>query len=309
MLPAAMLPLSISALSDPFGGGEVKVLLVGDSWADYMWQDRVLSAVFAAEGRADIREEGSLTALSGSTAAEWASPAMLALISDELDRLPSVEVVQLTMGGNDFLAGISGGGWHTGLTPLEEEALFMRVAGDVQTVIDHILDHDPSLKILISLYDYPNFVETLGGLGALFCIPLYNDLGQPTPLEINQVQQDFFDEVVLMVAGMPEVFLVSHLGMMQFHFGYPSMGILSGELLPPGDLELPSPPESLRFGGNDCFHLSNEGYLFLAQNLWDQFYIDAFCRTLAQIIAGLPAWPAEQDIADLVGELEDLCPL
>ena len=289
------------------GSAEVRVLLVGDSWADYMWQDRVLRQVFAAEGRPDIIEEGSTTTISGSTAAEWAQPEMLALITQEVMSIPSLTHVQLTMGGNDFLAGASGGGWHTGMTPLEEETLFMRVAEDIQTVIEHILDIDPRLDIVISLYDYPNFVETLSGLGALFCVPLHQDLGEPMPETINSALADFTAELALILADRLEVTVVDHAGHMQNRFGYPSMGISPGDLIPPGDLTLPSPPESLRFGGNDCFHLNATGYRYLAQNLWDRYYGSSFCRTVAQILSRLASWPLEADITHLADDVTHRC--
>jgi len=289
------------------GGANVRVLLVGDSWSDYMFQDGSLRTVFAAEGRPDILEAGAVTAISGSTAADWNTPAMLQLISDELLIWPDLEVVQLTMGGNDFLAGMSGGGWHTGLTLMEEEALFEAVAEDVQAAIDHILLQEPGMQILLSFYDYPNFVETLGGLGSLFCTPLWNDLGQPTPLELNEVQTRFIDRIEQIAMSQPEVSTVRHLGLMQFHYGYPSMGIEPGDLPPPGDLSLPSPPQALRFAGSDCFHLNATGYQYIAQNLWDQFYITAFCTTPLEIQAALPQWPAAQSVADLIGDYNNLC--
>ena len=81
-----------------------------------MWGNRTLRDVFADNGRADVVEEGATTAISGSTAAEWSQPGFLQLITDALDTTHTIDTVQLTIGGNDFLAGQSGGGWHTGIS-------------------------------------------------------------------------------------------------------------------------------------------------------------------------------------------------
>lgn len=65
--------------------------------------------MFAADGRSDLHAKGDTTALSGTTASQWATAGYLQLIADELDANPSIEVEQLVIGGNDFLAGMSGG--------------------------------------------------------------------------------------------------------------------------------------------------------------------------------------------------------
>jgi len=288
----------------PEDGGITRILLVGDSWADYMWQDQVLRSVFLDEGHA-ILEKGDVTAISGSTAAEWASPAFLQSIEGELSANPSIDLVQLTMGGNDFLAGMSGGGWYAGMPPAEEEALYQQVQQDLETVIDHLLGYDPELEIVLSFYDYPNFVETLVFINFV-CNNLWDDLNQPTPTEMNQLLVELMVRVRTTAAIRPRVSLVEHLGLMQFHFGYPSMGILGGELLPPGDLTLPSPPEAMRLGGLDCFHLNAEGYRVLAQNLYDTFYSHHFCVQPIQLQQAEVLWPA-QDVLVLSDLINRLC--
>ncbi len=290
------------------GDPEFRVLLVGDSWAEFMWDDRSLRTVFADEGHPDILEKGDVTAISGSTAADWATPASRQLITDELLANPTIDLVQLTMGGNDFLAGISGGGWFVGMPPEDEQALFDRVAGDIQTVIDHILDLDADIHIVLSFYDYPNFQESLSGLLGFFCTDLWEDLGEPTPEQINLAQVSFLDRAEQLADTIPQVSLVRHLGFMQHHFGYPSLGIPPGALDPPGDVTLPSPPEAMRFLGNDCFHLGSIGHSVLARNLWDHFYVDILCITDQQFLDSLPGWPATRHVGDLVALLDRLCP-
>lgn len=295
-----------AALGQENAASTFRVLVVGDSWSDYMIQDGVLNDTFADNGYNHALVKGDVTAISGTTAEDWTTPANLTLITNELNANPSIEIVQLTMGGNDFLAGQSGGGWFLGMSTVEEEALFDRVAEDVETVIDHILSIDPDMKIVLSFYDYANFVETLSGLGAIVCVPLHNDLGQPDPLELNEVQTRFSSRIMALADGWASVEAVDHMGSMQFTFGYPSMGIEPGELLPPGDLSLPSPPESLRFGGIDCFHLNPAGYRILAENLWEQYYVANLCLTQVIYDQNQAHWP-EPDILNLIDDLGRLC--
>ena len=303
MIFYALLLLAGQPIITESGAGVTRVLLVGDSWADYMWQDQVLRSVFSEEGHA-VLEKGDVTAISGTTAAEWATPGFLQSIDDELTANPSIDLVQLTMGGNDFLAGMSGGGWYVGMPPAEEEALYQQVQQDLETVVDHLLGFDPDLEIVLSFYDYPNFVETLGF--PFLCNNLWDDLNQPTPPELNQLLVELLERVRITADIRPRVSLVDHLGLMQFHFGYPSMGILPGEILLPGDLDLPSPPEAMRLGGLDCFHLNAEGYRVLAKNLYDNFYIHHFCVQPIQVQEAEVLWP-EQDVLAITDLINRLC--
>ena len=253
--------------AEPERGGTVKVLMVGDSWAEFMWVARSLRTIFEANGHPEILEEGSTTAISGSTAAEWAQPENLMLISDALANHPEVEVVQLTIGGNDFLAGQPGGGWHTAMSVEDFEALQAQVLADAATVVDHILSVRPDLHVLLSQYDYTNFVDSF----LPQCPGTFNDLGQPTPLQINTAATQLQDQVDAFAAARSHVTSVRFLGLMQFHFGFPDEGIDPGDLVPPGDLSRPSPLPSM-FLQSDCFHLGGTGYDLIAQYLWDEFY-------------------------------------
>ncbi len=257
----------LTAESESLGGGTVRVLMVGDSWSEFMWVAGSLRSAFAANGHPEILEEGSTTAISGTTAAEWAQPENLNLISDALANFPEVDVVQLTIGGNDFLAGQPGGGWHTGMSEKDFAALQAQVLADAETVVDHILAVRPGLHVLLSQYDYTNFVDSF----LPHCPGTFDDLGQPTPLEINTAATQLQDQVDAFAAGRTDVTSVRFLGQMQFQFGFPNEGIEPGDLIPPGDLSRPSPLPSM-FLQSDCFHLSGTGYDFLAQYLWEEFY-------------------------------------
>ncbi|MEM6454322.1 MAG: hypothetical protein AAF772_04435 [Acidobacteriota bacterium] len=273
-LPAAARELAAArAQSDAptEGGAGPRVLLVGDSWTEFMWVNRNVRDMFAAQGRADLVELGGATTISGSTAEDWVTPGNLAEITDALANNPTIDVVQLTIGGNDFLAGQSGGGWFAGIDDVSRDALLAQITGDVGTVIDHILGLDPNIWIVLSLYDYPNFVESRFGLLFFTCDDLWDDLGQPTPREINDAGVLLEDAVDAVVATRPRVLSVRHGGTMQEAFGFSDMGIAPGALPRPGDLDLQSPIESM-FLQADCIHLRPSGYDEIVLNLWNGAY-------------------------------------
>jgi len=247
-----------------------KVLLIGDSWARQQWEDQSHTVVFAANDAAMHVVVGNSTTESGSTAAEWAAPERLAVIAQALVANPSIDTVQVTIGGNDFL-----NAWSTSMTPLQEQALQADILEDLDAVIALVLDHRPDIEVVLSLYDYPNFRDTLASVvGLVFCTPLNNSLGQPSPLQLNMAMMRF-EAALGELAAHPRVHHVSHAGYMQYTYGSPADGILPGQLLPPGDPSLPSPVQSMRnhgLLGRDCFHLTPDGYDVLVQNLYDGYF-------------------------------------
>ncbi len=246
------------------------VLVVGDSWAKLMFDNGSLSTAFAGHGHPEIAVYGDTTTIDGSTAAEWADPSMLPLLDDALVAHPEIDVVVIFLGGNDFLAGQSGGGWYVGMDPAAEQQLFDDIQGNLEVVVDHLLGLNPDLTVVLASYDYPNFVDTLGGvLGLLVCRPLWNDLNQPTPLEVNgeTAKLDLLQAAI--ASSRAAVFPVANWGLMQYVYGYPPLQIDPGTLLPPGDPTLPSPTVALRWG-LDCFHLNPTGYAAIAERIWSR---------------------------------------
>lgn len=248
------------------------VLLVGDSWAEQQWDDQSHALVFDTLGFGQVPVFGAATVESGSTAAAWATPAKLQQISDALGAEPDIDIVQLTVGGNDFLDG-----WRADMDPVAEAALRAQIRADLDTITSHILDVRPDIEILLSFYDYPNFVDTLGGpIGLLFCTPLWNDMAQPGPLELNSAAARVERSNAELARAHPRIFLVSHFGQMQSAFGFPDDGIPPGQIQPPGDPSLPSPTAALRSDGADCFHLRAAGYDVLVTNQFEGYFATRF---------------------------------
>lgn len=246
-----------------------RVLVVGDSWAAEMWEDGSHRQVFDANGLGSIAAVGATTTESGSTAAQWTGAERLQRIADALAANPSIDTVQLTLGGNDFLDS-----WSTAMPPAEVDALKQRIQADLETIAAFILEQRNDMEILLSFYDYPNFRDTRTGLiGLFFCTPLWNDLGQPTPAQLNAAAIDFVDTYAEIAAAHPRIHHVRHFGLMQNLLGID--GTPPGSLTLPGDANLPSPLSAMRNRaglGRDCFHLSAQGYDRLVQNLYEGYY-------------------------------------
>lgn len=250
-----------------------KVLIVGDSWAAQQWEDLVHNAVFDVNGYPQFVAFGDEVAISGSTAAEWVVPSELQKITDALNANPTIDTVQLTLGGNDFLDQ-----WNTGMMPMQVTAIQNQITADLEIIVDHILAQDPNIEIIMSFYDYPNFVDSLGGFIPV-CDNLHNDLGQPTPFELNTQAVNIEQVFATIVANNPRVFHVSHFGLMQQTYGFPDENIMPGDIQAPGDITRVSPVESMRITAGfiiDCFHLKAEGYDVLVQNLFENYYEERF---------------------------------
>ncbi len=246
-----------------------RVLIVGDSWAKLQLDNGSHVTVFSNNGYADIFVNGTNTARDESEASEWAMPSDLGIISDALIANPDIDTVQLTIGGYDFL-----NNWSINMSAMDEMDLQQQVSTDISTVVNFILLQDPNIEIILSFYDYPNYVDTIEGLSGFDCNNYLTDMGLPTTTQLNTAIVEFENIYAQIAANNPRVHHVSHFGLMQSFYGFPP-GTLPGEILPPGDLGLPSPvPSMLEIFPEvfDCNRLNSTGYELLVQNLFDGYY-------------------------------------
>ncbi len=176
-----------------------RLLMMGDSWAQYMYDDNVHNAALSAYGQADktIRSsvfevtlfsadpdpQGSYYAVSGSEARQWrdeSTYAYLQNVRDQLNANPQIKLVIFSLGGNDVLAGRSDCGWYKNmdLDPdlsgrgcgfSSEAEFFDKLESDITWIINEVLAVRPDIEVLISSYDYPNFNVTTSWAGCLGC--------------------------------------------------------------------------------------------------------------------------------------------
>jgi hypothetical protein len=273
-----------------------RVLVIGDSWAQYMWDDGSHNDLLDRFGFADhlaySRSLGSdpgagytgpEVAVSGSEVRQWVDTANFPWIANTVDLLqanPSIDRVLFSIGGNDVLAGRSDGGWYKDMdldSPGSEAALFTTIEANTQTIIDAILAVRPQIRVILSSYDYPNF--NVGFWCFLYACGKRDDLSRDpsgdliTDAELNGMMV----QVEMMrrdwASNWPRVDYDNSIGLMHHVYGdgvapawsLPRPGIVPQlyEPLPGGNPLLPSLRSAFRRPNGidaDPIHLDFEGY-------------------------------------------------
>ncbi|WP_394758648.1 T9SS type A sorting domain-containing protein [Flavobacterium sp.] len=246
-----------------------KVLLAGDSWAQYMSDDGTYNKIFDKMGHGDkiiagrslgsnpgANYTGTEYAISGSEAREWADRARYPWITNVINEItanPSIETVILCIGGNDILAAKSGGGWYKDMNldvPGSEAALFATIRTNTFVIINAILAAHPNVKIVLSSYDYPNFnVNAL--LCGFYACPKRRDLSRDpntaliTDAELNQMMVTVERERATWINLEPRLSFANAVGLSHYYYGD---GVSAAGTLPLPIQVAPFPTNS--YGGN-----------------------------------------------------------
>ncbi len=164
--------LLLSLLFAPNALAVKRILLVGDSWAQWPWKMHSFQTVLNSNFGAGVYEvEGTYTALGGTTANSWATNAVppedtfpsppgysnmpsLDRITWSLNKWPTIDIIHLSISGNDMWA------WRADWTPAQTQALYDTIRNDVHAVVNWIRTNHPHVKILLCGYDYLNITET-----------------------------------------------------------------------------------------------------------------------------------------------------
>jgi len=285
-----------------------RLLLAGDSWAQYMWDDGTHNKIFDRYGQADrLALSQSLAsdpgpgyvgpeyAISGSEARQWADPANYPWIANLVAALqanPSVDIVMLSIGGNDVLAGRPDGGWYKDMdldVPGSEAALFQQIHDDTFQIIDAALAVRPGIEVLLSSYDYPNF--NTGFWCFLYACPKREDLSRDpnndliTDQELNGMMITVEGQRIDWTNAAPGVAFDNSVGLMHYFYGD---GVTGPLLLPRPGTE---PPAYLPFpGGNparptlrsnfraayDPIHLDVEEYEYKVMQQAEAYFLPHF---------------------------------
>lgn len=268
-----------SQCSEP---NEVKILLVGDSWAFFMGVDQTLLNVMEKWGHSDYTFYTNATiAENGAETDDFLTQAKQDEIAAKLAEYPSIEAVHLSIGGNDVL-----GDWDVSFTQQQFETLEADVFNRMEQVIDFIKSVKPGIKIVWSGYAFPNFEEVIQDAAPLQTShPFYGTwqgMGFPSFQQINDLLIHFSTTMENYAATDPQVEFFSAPGLMQYKYGQTSpLGVAPGGTYPPQSVPLPngnpaypSPKTAMRDYGifKDCFHLSAGGYFALIENTTQKFY-------------------------------------
>lgn len=259
-----------------------KVLLVGDSWAFFMGVDQTINTVFDRWGHSNYTYFTNLTlAENGAETDDFQTATKQNEIAAQIAANPSIEVVHLSIGGNDVL-----GDWNVSFTQEQTDSLKAAVFARLVDVIEFIKTTRPGIRILWSGYMYPNFGEVIASAAPLSNIhPFYGTwqgMGFPTFIQLNEILNDFSDEIEAYTLADPQLDFVKAPGLMQYTYGQNSpLLIAPGGSYPPftqplpyGDPTYPSPRNSMRdyLLTKDCFHLSAGGYRDMISYHTQKFY-------------------------------------
>lgn len=269
-----------------------RLLIAGDSWAQYMWDDASHNELFDRYGHAEKRAVSrSLTsdpgpgyagpeyAISGSEARHWADAASYPWIANlvaALEAHPTVDRVLLSIGGNDVLAGRSGGGWYKQMdldAPGAEAALFEQLRLNTLAVVDAALAVRPELRVILSSYDYPNF--NTGFWCFAYACPKRRDLSRDpdaaliTDAELNAMMVTIEQHRVGWTHAHPRTDFDHAVGLMHHVYGdgvSPPLALPRPGRTPPdyapfpgGNPQRPSLRSNFR-SAPDPIHLSLDGY-------------------------------------------------
>ncbi len=259
-----------------------KVLLVGDSWAWFMNTESTINNVFKTWGFSNYKFISNATlAVNGAETQDVMKATTEAEILHQLTINPSIEVVHLSIGGNDFL-----GDWKVSMTQGATDTLQNEVFERLDSIVRFIKSCKPGIRILWSGYVYTNFQEVISGSSGIGSANQFYGTWQnmefPTALQFNTVQNAQSDQMNTYAANDPQVEYVEANGLMQYLYGqltplevapggtYPAHSVP----MPLGDPSYPSPQTAMRdyFVFKDCFHLSTQGYKDLVSYQTQKFY-------------------------------------
>ena len=248
---------------------ENRVMLVGDSWAFFMGVDQTINDVFERWGHSNKTFYTNTTlAENGAETVDFLQANKQTEIEDQLNNRPSIDIVHLSIGGNDVL-----GSWKTSMTAAQTDSIQTQVRDSIDAVINFIKSVRPNIDVVWSGYCYSNFQEVIEGQLIPSAHPFYGtweDMEFPDNETINQVLNGFTDMMESYYANDPQVHVTKATGMMQHTYGqidplevspfgtYPAFTAPLSE----GYVDYPSPKPSMRNYGitKDCFHLSIQGY-------------------------------------------------
>lgn len=292
LLLLAMNFFSANVFSQCAEASQPKVLLVGDSWGFFMNFEQTLNKVLKKYGHSNYTYVTSgVIVENGADTYDFLLPAKQNEIRNLINQNPSIEMVHLSIGGNDFL-----GDWKVSNTQGQTDTLEDEVFVRLDSIIRFLKTCKPGIRILWSGYTYPNFEEPIEspGLFSGSSHPFYGTwegMEFPTFLQINTILNDVSARMEAYALADPQVDFINAVGILQYTTGQTSPICCNIQPqttyapftvpLPMGDPNYPSPKSTMRdyLGlAKDCYHLSPQGYLdfvgYHAQKFYQKFLMD-----------------------------------
>jgi hypothetical protein len=247
-----------------------RILLVGDSWANMIGIDNAIKNAFERYGHSNYTfYTNAVLAENGTMTTDFLQPNRLNEIQTQLLAHPDIDFVHLSLGGNDVL-----NNWHKTWSQARTDSLLDSVYSRLTQIISFIQNVKPGIKVFWSGYCYPNFAEIINDMAPFQSLhPFYgiwNGMGQPTFLELNNLLNYFSNAIDTLVSNNPSVGFVRATALMQYIYGQTTnLGVPPGGTYPPFSVPMPeglpnypSPRVSMRSYviATDCFHLKPEAF-------------------------------------------------
>ncbi len=274
-----------------------RVLLVGDSWASFMNADQTITNGLRILGHSDKKFTSSVViAENGAETNDFLTQSKQDAIQALIDANPEIDIIHLSIGGNDVL-----GDWNISFTQEQTDSLEVAVAGRLIQVIEFLKSTRPGMRVFWAGYTYPNFEEVIEEIAPFQSshpfFGTWDGMQRPNFLQINTVLNDFSDSVAVYTDADPQVDFVRAQGILQYAYGQDTpLGVAPGgtypafsQPLPLGDPAYPSPKQTMRlYAGifTDCFHLSTAAYLTMFTYQGEQFYQNFFMDDMYTISEG-----------------------
>jgi len=261
-----------------------RILMMGDSWSSIPLGFSTFEQNLDRFGYPNIGMYSNTTDLSinGAVTSDFLTPAGKSAVQTALLANPTIEIVNLSIGGNDAL-----NNWNNSMDSLTTDSLLDAIMARVDSIIDFIHSVNPSLKVFIPGYDFANFGEVIqthfSPTSHLF-YSRWNAMGQPDFIEMNKLLTKASDKFAVLANASSLVYYNNSLGLMQYLHGQTTpLGVAPGGTYPPFSVPFPGgrmdyPTPKIRMNDyiilKDCFHLNFEGYDEFYQYHFEQYYWD-----------------------------------
>lgn len=259
-----------------------RIMLIGDSWAQFIGADGSINTNLSKWGHTKYKfYTNSVLAENGTQTTTFVDPVRLAEIQNQLNLHPDIDLVHLSLGGNDVLST-----WNVNYTSAQTDSLLDSVYARLTFIIDFIKTAKPGVRVLWSGYAYPNFGEIISELAPFQSTHpfygLWSGMGFPTFSELNTILNTYSNSMDSLAANDPQVEFVRGTGLMQYYYGQTTnLGVPPGgtypafsATLPDGFSNYPSPKPSMRnyVIFRDCFHLSPDAFDKFVEYQTQKFY-------------------------------------
>jgi hypothetical protein len=260
---------------------EVKIRVFGDSWAHFPVIYKAYDSALVQYGFPEYISNGDFTVLISMNSEAFLYPIAKALWQPQIEKdgRDGTPLMVISLLGNDIAFKIRKD------KPLSIlDAPLAEAKTNMDTIFDFIHEKCPNMKILWMCYDFPNFVDPIIDYPWNPYAEMWEDKDRFTPAEVNPFinYMAHLQDSLVGVWNRPYLHFVNNVGLMQYMYGQPTPLRVApfgtypkySVPFPGGDENYPTPHAAMGLGGIDTYHLSPQGYTFLASYQMRKFFMD-----------------------------------